>query len=210
MTFTFLLFATVVFNLFLIVDPVAAVPVFLYITKENTTQERRRMVLKACIIAFLVLAFFALIGMPLLDYFKISTGAVRIAGGILLFGIGMEMLYGRVTRTETTEHEEKEAIEKPDVSVTPLAIPLLSGPGAIAATMLFSHPDNAGAVVVIAALVVVCLASFIILSLSEEMHRVLGQLGLKVIGRVMGLLLTFVAAQLFIDGLKAAGFIAGA
>jgi multiple antibiotic resistance protein len=209
MAFTPLLFATVAFNLFLIVDPVAAVPVFLYITKENTKGERRKMVLKACIVAFLVLAFFAVIGRSLLEYFKISTGAVRIAGGILLFGIGMEMLYGRVSRTETTEHEEKEAMEKQDISVTPLAIPLLSGPGAIAATMLFSHPDNAGALVVIAALLAVLLISWVILSLSEEMHRVLGQIGLKVIGRVMGLLLTFVAAQLFIDGLKAVGLIAG-
>jgi multiple antibiotic resistance protein len=204
---TLALLVSMVFQLFLIIDPIAALPVFITITKDNTRKQRRHMVQKAVVVALLVLVFFALIGNVLLSYFHISSAAVKIAGGILLFGIGIEMLYGRVTRTETTEHEEKEAIEKPDVSITPLAIPLLAGPGAITLVMLYSHIDNGGRLLTIAALIIVMVASFIVLRASEHLVKVLGNIGIKVIGRVMGLLLTFVSAQLVLDGLRAAGAI---
>lgn len=201
------LYATVLFQLFLIIDPVAAIPIFLAITKDNTHKERKAMVFRATVVAFLVLAFFAIIGRQMLTYFNISMSAVQIAGGILLFTIGIEMLFGRVTRTETSEHEEKVAAEKEDVSITPLAIPLLAGPGAITATMLYSHQNMAGPFVVIVALFLITMISCIILNLSEKLHQYVGPIGLKVIGRVMGLLLTFVAVQLFLNGLKATGIL---
>ena len=142
-----LAFATIVFNLFLIIDPIGCLPIFIAITKDNTKKERRAMIRRAVIIAFLVLVFFAIVGHPLLSYFAIGTPAMRIAGGILLFIIGIEMLYGRVSRTETTEKEEEEAVEKEDVSITPLAIPFLAGPGAITAVVLFSGTGTATAAV---------------------------------------------------------------
>ncbi len=203
------LYATVLFNLFLIIDPVAAIPLFLAITRDNTKTERHAMVFRACVVAFFVLAFFAAIGRTLLNYFGISISAVQIAGGVLLFTIGIEMLFGRVTRTETSEHEEKVAAEKEDVSITPLAIPLLAGPGAITAVMLFSHPDSAGPFVVIVALLFVLAISWAMLRFSETFQKVIGPIGLKVIGRVMGLLLTFVSAQLILNGLAAVGVIHG-
>jgi multiple antibiotic resistance protein len=205
------LFASMVVNLFLIVDPIGLMPLFAAITRRNSTSERRRMIRRAIVIAFVVLAFFAVIGKYVLDYFDVSIAAVRIAGGILLFAIGLEMLYGRISRTETTEPEEAEAAEKADVSVTPLAIPFLAGPGGIAAVVLFSGTaeGGAGALMVIGALVIVMLASWLLLSLTETMLRVLGQIGVKVIARVMGLLLLFVATQFVVDGIRATGVLAG-
>jgi len=205
----FLLFATVFFNLFIIIDPIAAIPLFLTITKENKPVERHAMVFRACVIAFLVLAFFAIIGGKLLDYFEIKIQAVQIAGGILLFIIGLEMLFGRVSRTETSEHEEKVAMEKDDVSITPLAIPLLAGPGAITAVMLFTHQYGgaSGATIVVTALFVVLLLSWVMLRYSEWFQHVIGPIGMKVIGRVMGLILTFVAAQHALNGLQNAGLL---
>ncbi len=200
-------FAVILFNLFLIVDPVGCLPLFIVITKDNTKKERHKMILKAVIVAFLVLAFFALVGYHLLSYFGISRPAMQIAGGILLFVIGFEMLYGHVSKTESTEPEEKEAIEKQDISITPLAIPLLAGPGAITAVVLYSGIENSfiGSVTVVAAIAAVLIISWIILMLSDVTLKVMGQIGVKVVARVMGLLLIFMASQSVINGLTALG-----
>jgi multiple antibiotic resistance protein len=205
------LFAGMVVNLFLIVDPIGLMPLFAAITRSDTVARRRRMIRRAILIAFLVLAFFAVVGKYVLGYFSVSIAAVRIAGGILLFAIGLEMLYGRVSRTETTEPEEAEAAEKEDVSVTPLAIPLLAGPGSIAAVVLFSGTFEGigGALMVIGALAIVMLLSWLLLSLTEEMLRIFGQIGIRVIARVMGLLLLFVATQFVVDGIRATGVLVG-
>lgn len=200
-------FATIVFNLFLIVDPVGCIPLFAAITKDDTPRDRRRMVRRAIVVAFAVLALFAVAGGFLLRHFGIGTPAVRIAGGFLLFGIGIEMLYGRVSRTETTEKEEEEAAVKSDVSVTPLAIPLLAGPGSIAGVILFSgtHQGPGGPLLLLAAIALVMLLAWAVLSLTEGLIRIFGQIGIRVIARVMGLLLLFLATQFVLDGLKAAG-----
>jgi multiple antibiotic resistance protein len=127
-----------VIQLFIIVDPLAGIPIFLAITPGKTKLERRAMARRSCIVAFLVIVFFLVAGASILDYFGIKTSAVRICGGILLFIISLELLYGRATGTETSSREEQLAEEKEDVSVTPLAIPLLAGPGAIATTLAFA------------------------------------------------------------------------
>ena len=131
--------------------------------------------------------------------------AVRIAGGILLFLIGIEMLYGRVTQTSTSAGEEEEAQEKDDVSVTPLAIPLLAGPGSIAAVILLS--GDAGrlrdVVPVLAAIALVLGTTWLLLSTMETLLRILGRIGVRVVARVMGLLLLFLSVQQVIDGLRA-------
>lgn len=204
-------FASMVVNLFLIVDPIGCIPLFAAITRSDTPARRRAMILRASIIAFLVLAFFALAGRFVLEHFGIGIPAVRIAGGILMFMIGMEMLFGRVSRTETTEPEEKEAAVKEDVSVTPLAIPLLAGPGAIAAIVLFSGTVQGieGSLYLTAAIAIVMAASWLLLATTDSILRVLGQIGIKVVARVMGLLLLFVATQFVIDGLLALGILAG-
>ena len=201
-------FVTIVFNLFLIVDPVGCIPLFAAITSEDSPRVRRRMVRRAMVIAFAVLSFFAVAGGFVLHRFGIEPPAVRIAGGFLLFGIGLEMLYGRVSRTETTEKEEQEASVKSDVSITPLAIPLLAGPGSIAGVILFAGTleGPAGALFLLAAIAMTMVISWAILSLTETLFRLFGQIGIRVIARVMGLLLLFLATQFVLDGLRDAGF----
>ncbi len=203
------LFLAITVNLFLIVDPVGCMPLFAAITRKNPPAVRHKMVRRAVIIAFLVLAFFAIVGKSVLGYFGVGIAAVRIAGGILLFGIGMEMLYGRISRTETTEPEEAEAAGKSDVSITPLAIPLLAGPGSIAGVVLFAGTvqGTLGIALLLIATAFVMLLSWIVLSTTDALIRIFGQIGIKVIARVMGLLLLFVATQFVLDGLKSAGIL---
>jgi multiple antibiotic resistance protein len=192
-------------SLFVIVDPVGCLPVFATITGRKSRAQRRATVRRAVTIAFCVLVLFALAGHWMLGYLGIGMPAVRIAGGILLFLIGIEMLYGRVTQTSTSAGEEEEAQEKDDVSVTPLAIPLLAGPGSIAAVILLS--GDAGrvrdVVPVLVAIALVLGTTWLLLSTMETLLRILGRIGVRVVARVMGLLLLFLSVQQVIDGLRA-------
>lgn len=203
-------FLTMTINLFLIIDPIGCMPIVATITQGDPPKQRRRMVVRAVVVAFLLLVFFALVGQALLDYLGVGIPAVRIAGGILLFIIGIEMLYGRVSRTETTEREEKEAAGKGDISITPLAIPFLAGPGSIAAVVLFSGMAEgiSGMLLLIGALAVVMFVSLILLGWTDRLVTLLGEIGIRVVARVMGLILLFVAVQFVIDGVRAAGFLA--
>lgn len=192
-------------SLFVIVDPVGCLPVFAAITRRKTREQRRATIRRAVTIAFCVLVFFALLGHWMLASLGIGMPAVRIAGGVLLFLIGIEMLYGRITQTTTSAGDEEEASEKEDVSITPLAIPFLAGPGSIAAVILLS--GNAGAprevVPVVAAVALVMAATWLLLRTTDTLLAVLGRIGVRVVARVMGLLLLFLSVQQVIDGLQA-------
>lgn len=204
-------FANLALSLFVIVDPVGCLPVFAAITRKKTRQQRRATIRRAVTIAFAVLVVFALAGHWMLAYLGIGMPAVRIAGGILLFLIGIEMLYGRVTQTTTSAPEEEEAVEKDDVSITPLAIPFLAGPGSIAAVILLS--GDAGnmrdVLPVLGAVALVLGATWLLLAATDTLLRVLGRIGVRVVARVMGLLLLFLSVQQVIDGLQALRIIEG-
>jgi len=191
-------------QLFIIVDPVAGVPVFLAITPDNSPAERSAMARRGCLAAFFVVAFFILIGRWLLAYFGIQTASVRICGGILLFVIALEMLYGRPTGTGTSRREERLAEAKDDVSIAPLAVPLLAGPGAIATALIFA--DRAAAPLDWLALLVAAAAVFgvtlLILQRADDLAGWLGSLGTAVLTRIMGLLLAFLAIQYVVDGIR--------
>jgi multiple antibiotic resistance protein len=203
-------FLSVLLGLFVTVDPVGSLPLIAVLTRRLSAEERRATVRRAVWIAFLLLVAFAVAGSAVLGRLGIGLPAVQIAGGVLLFGIGLEMLYGRVTGTQTTAPEEQEAATKEDISVTPLAIPMLAGPGSIAAVLLLTPAGSGwrGQAVVLAALALVFGASWLILAFSEVVLRGLGGIGLRVVTRVMGLLLLFLSAQRVIDGLTALGLIA--
>lgn len=194
-----------VFQLFIIVDPIAGIPIFLAITPNKTRLERRAVARRGCIIAFFLIVFFLVAGPLILDNFGIRTPSIRICGGILLFLISIELLYGRTTGTETSSREKQLAEGKEDVSVTPLAIPLLAGPGAIATTLVFAgqaHDTLSFAALTIGAAIVFILV-YLILHWAENLERIIGVLGMKVIARIMGLLLAFIAVQYVIDGIRA-------
>lgn len=202
---TFGLALTFTIQLFIIVDPVAAVPLFFAITPRDTAEERRRMARRGCFVAFLVVAFFLLAGPPTLGYFGIGTPAVRICGGILLFVIALEMLYGRFTGTGTSPTEERLAGEKEDISITPLAIPLLAGPGAITTALIFA--GRAEGPLDYATLLLGCALVFGVTDLffrrGDIILRLLGNLGMTIVTRIMGLVLAFLAVQYVLDGLGA-------
>ena len=198
------LFLSFFVQLFIIVDPLLALPVFLAITPNRTLQERKAMALRGSLVAYGVIAFFLICGKFLLGYLGIGTPAVRICGGALLFLIGLEMLYGRQSRTETSIREERLAEEKEDISVTPLAIPLLTGPGAIATALLFADrvESVAGMGLLLGSSFLVFVLTYVILWKGKGIADLVGQLGMTVVVRVLGLLVAFIGVQYVIDGVK--------
>ncbi|HBT82546.1 MAG TPA: hypothetical protein DEB35_03645 [Desulfuromonas sp.] len=204
----FELFGSFLLQLLVVVDPVAGVPLFIAITPQAGSDERRVMALRGCLAAFVIITFFLFCGPPLLAWFGISTAAVRICGGVLLFAIALEMLYGRPTRTGTSKREAQLAGAKDDISITPLAFPLLAGPGAIANTLLFApRVTSVGtALVLLTAAALVFLGTLLLLWRSEVLLRLVGALGATIVTRLMGLVLAFLAVQYAIDGVRSAFF----
>lgn len=192
--------------MFIIVDPLAGLPVFLAITPNNSPAERRRLARRGCLVAFGVVLFFLFAGPVLIGYFGITTQAVRICGGILLFVIGLEMIYGRVSGSETSPRERRLAAAKEDISITPLAIPLLAGPGAIATVLIFAGKAQGGAdyLALLLGSAAVFSLSYLFLRQADRLMQWIGILGATILTRIMGLVLAFLAVQYVIDGLRAA------
>lgn len=198
---------SVFFTLFFVVDPLGLIPVFLAYLSGFDTRRRNRLVVKAVIIALAISIFFILFGNILLKFLGISSAAFLIAGGILLFLIAIDMLFARPTRTKVSEGAAV-ADEYGDVSVFPLAIPMLCGPGNVAALLMFSSQvqgDVGGLALLIAITTVVFLLAMVIMFLSVNLQRLLGETGLSVIQRLMGLILSALAVQFIINGLKQIG-----
>ncbi|HEY3818418.1 MAG TPA: MarC family protein [Polyangiaceae bacterium] len=193
-------------SVFSIVDPFAAVPVFLALAGAQEPTALKRTALRASATCFVVLSVFALAGNFIFTFFGITLPAFKIAGGILLFGVGLEMMRAKRSDTRTTNEEERDAESKEDVGLIPLGLPLLSGPGAIATVMVLvgkakNLPERVTLFAVIAA---VSLIAFLVLRSASLVSRVLGKTGMNVIGRVMGLILAAVAMQFVLDGLHEA------
>lgn len=193
-------------TLFIIIDPIANVPFFISLLEAFDAENRGSMVKRAIVIAAIVLIIFTLLGNYAFDYLGIELYSFKIAGGILLFIIAIEMLFGRRTRTESTVEEEDEARKRDDIAATPMAIPLLTGPGAITTgIVLFSTakgPEEE--IILLLNILLVFLISYIILAKSNKVYETLGQTGTKVIVRVMGLLLSAIAVQFVITGISEA------
>ncbi len=195
-------------TLLAMVDPVGTVPVFLGLTTATTPGERRRIAQRAVVVACVVIVLFAVAGQPLLRALRISIPAFQIAGGVLLFLIAVDMLFARRSGVRETPEEAADARGRQDVSVFPLAIPMLSGPGTITATVLLMSraAGDAGQIAMVAAAIVVTMATTLVVLLSAEaVRRALGVTGIHVLTRVMGILLSALAVQMILDGLRAAG-----
>lgn len=191
-------------SLFSIVDPFAAVPIFLALTGDQERRAQHGTALRASFTTFVVLTAFALAGTYIFLFFGITVPAFKIAGGILLFGVALDMLRARPSTTRTTSEERSEAATKEDVGIIPLGLPLLSGPGAIATVMVLAGKaqgmsQRAG---IHAAILAVSLTTFLVLRSATFMTRVLGRTGINVIGRIMGLILAAVAIQFVLDGVR--------
>lgn len=200
------LFISAFVTLFVVIDPPGCAPIFAGLTSAAPPVEVRRMAIRACIIAALILVVFALFGEKLLGALHIELNSFRIAGGIMLFLIAIDMVFEKRTeRREKRAEEVKAASEVEDVSVFPLAIPMIAGPGSIATTMLLmSRAQGTEATLVIlaalAAVMVLCLLA--LLAAGPIMRRV-GAKAEAVVTRLLGVLLGALAAQYVIDGLRA-------
>jgi multiple antibiotic resistance protein len=189
---------------FFVVDPIGVVPLFLAMTAGDSQEKMRRTAMRACLVACGMMLFFALFGGVIFKVFGVSLGAFRVAGGILLLITALDMLRARPSETRTTPTEEQEGVVKEDVAIVPLAIPLLSGPGAIATAMVLMAKGDTltSAIPVLAAIILTFVASYFILRASGMIQRVLRQSGVAIVERVMGLILAAIAVQFIADGGK--------
>jgi len=193
-------------TLFVVVDPVGLVPTFLAVTEDLPRSSRRSVAVRASIIAGAVLIGTALIGDWLLRTLSISLPAFRIAGGLLLFSIASEMVFGVRLRREGQEAEQAVEEHVRNIAAFPLAIPLLAGPGAITATVLLAGRAN-GNLVLIAVLIgvvaLVAAACFVAFLFAERIGRAIGLTGNIVLSRLLGVLLAALAVQYVVDGVRA-------
>ncbi|HDZ35750.1 MAG TPA: neutral amino acid NAAT transporter SnatA [Thermococcus sp.] len=197
-------------GLFAITNPVGAVPVFLSVTHDLSRSQRREIAKKTAITVVVTLITFALIGQWIFKFFGSSTDAFAIAGGILLFRMAMEMLSGKLSTIkisqEETEEFSEEVVTLEEVAIIPLAIPLISGPGAITTVMLYTAKSTSlpEKVTVIASIVAIGLTVLLVLCSANRIKAKLGRVGIKVMTRMMGLILTSMAVQMIINGIKGA------
>lgn len=200
-------FITAFVTLFVIIDPIGLFPIFVSLTQGVPQRERRKIAIRACVTAFVILSVFAFLGEAVLGGIGISMPAFRIAGGILLFLTALDMLFERRTKRREDQAEEAEE-DYPDPSIFPLAIPLLSGPGAITSVILLAGQDT-GIQTTLSVLAVAALVLAIVFTLfltASALERLLGRTGITVITRLLGMLLAALAVQFILDGLKNFGF----
>ena len=197
-------FGSVFISLFLVVDVVTNLPIYLSLTQKYSVKERKGVAKKALWVALGIQLLFVIFGNYIFAYLNIQFYSFSITGGILLSIVAMEMLFGRKTRTEYQETEQDE--EKEDITVVPLAIPLHTGPASIVTGMiLFGKAETWGLKsVFVIATICVYLVSMLILLKSDFIFRVFKPLGMKVITRVMGLILLTLAVQFVVNGIKEA------
>ena len=190
-------------TLLFVIDPVGLVPVFLSLAGSRPEANQRRIARKAVLVSGGLVAAFALAGAWLLRHLAISMDAFRVAGGILLFLIAVDMVLAQHERE--TEEEAKEARSRQDISVFPLAIPMISGPGTLASVMILAAEARGvdyGLALVLSTAAVVLLMAFLALRLASPIGRLLGQTGVNVVTRVLGVLLAALAVQYVADGVK--------
>jgi len=196
--FSFVAFSSI----FFLVDPFAAIPSFLVMTDRADPKARRRMAARASWTCFIVLTLFALAGSFIFKLFGITLAAFEIAGGLILLLIGLEMLQARRS-TQESASETAEGANKEDVGITPLGIPLLAGPGAISTVMVLmgASPTWRHAIPIFVAIAVTALASYLILASADRVRKRLGETGIRIMMRLMGLMLAAIAVQFVINGL---------
>lgn len=190
-------------TLLVVMDPVGLVPVFLALAGPRPREEQRRIALKAVCVAGGLLAVFGAFGAWLLERLNISMDAFRVAGGILLFLIAVDMVLAQHERE--TEEEAQEARSRRDVSVFPLAIPMIAGPGTLASVMILAAESRRyplGLPLVLGMAAIVLAMGYVALRLAAPLGRLLGQTGVNVVTRVLGVLLAALAVQYVADGAR--------
>ena len=197
-------------SIFFLVDPFAAIGTFMAITADADAQERKRTARRGAFTCLIVLTSFALVGKLIFRMFGITLPAFEIAGGLILLLIGIDMLEAKRSPTQESGHETAEAAQKDDAGIVPLGIPMLSGPGAISSVMVLV--GQATRVwewfAILCSIAITAWASYGVLAGADRVRRVLGDTGIRILVRIMGLLLVALAVQFFVNGLTDLGVIA--
>ncbi len=198
--FTFCLLCFTSF--FTLINPLGAMPVFMTMTMELDEKERRKVARKASLVSFLIIMLFAISGDLLFRFFGISINSLRIVGGIIFLIMGMDMLQARLVKTKVKESEVKSYVN--DISITPLSIPMLCGPGAItnAIVMWNRATDWEMKSIMVVAVAFVIMLVYCILRSSSRIIKILGETGNNVMMRLMGLIVMVIAVEFFFSGLK--------
>lgn len=188
-----------------IMGPFTVIPVFISMTEGMSQIQRRRTARKAMFVSASILIVSTLVGEALFDVLGISLSSFRIAGGILILIMGINMLHAKRSGTRATQEELNEAMEKNDVSVFPLGTPLIAGPGAISTVILLSTGNHKGLFVLLMIITAVIISSLIIyylLRYSNLIYKVMGHTGMNIMMRLMGLILSAMAVEFIIDGVR--------
>ena len=188
-------------SFFTLINPLGTMPIFMTMTSELTVKERNRTARKAVIIAFFTILFFAFTGQIFFGFFNISVNSFRIVGGVIFFLMGMDMLNARLAKMKVPDENVKTYVD--DISVTPLAIPMICGPGAITNAIVLMEDASTydKKAVLIGMIFLIMVITFIILFSASKLIRILGDTGNKVLMRLMGLIVMVIAVEFFFSGL---------
>ena len=199
------LFGSALVTFLVIIDPPGCAPIFASLTRGTPLSHRRAMAIRSSLIAWAILMFFALLGRPMLQALGISLASFRVAGGVMLFMIALDMVFERRTQRRESRAQSIEGTpEAEDISVFPMAIPMIAGPGSIASAMLWVSraDDSLEVVIVLAAISVVIVLTMLALLASGPIMKLIGPRMEAMITRILGVILAALAAQFIIDGIK--------
>ena len=191
-------------SIFFIVDPFAVIPSFLAMTVRDSPAQRRVLARRGAWTCAITLTLFALGGSMIFTIFGITIGAFKIAGGVLMGLNALDMVQARRSQQRETAVETAEGIQKDDIGILPLGVPMLAGPGAISTVMVLALGAKtlAATVAVYVSIVVTSLLTYFVLSAASLVERRLGQTGMRILTRLMGLVLLAIAVQFILDGIK--------
>ncbi|AOI69274.1 hypothetical protein WI73_22920 [Burkholderia ubonensis] len=192
-------------SLLALINPVGAVPFFLSLTAQQTDDERRHTIRIASVSVFCVITVTTLLGQQIIDFFGISVGSLEVGGGIIMLLMAISMLNAQAGNTRSTPEERHEAEQKDNIAVVPLAIPLLTGPGSISTVIIYAANsrhwyDRVGLVAIGAILACLC---FVAMRLAEPIANWIGRTGINIATRLMGLMLSALAVEFIVNGLRA-------
>lgn len=190
-------------SVFALMNPLAAVPIYMSLTSDMEPEMRRRIPFKTASAAFLILLIAFIAGETILSIFSVTLPALRIAGGLVILSMGWSMLQAKTSRAKQTRAEAQEAVTRDSIAIIPLAIPLTAGPGAISLMVVASTYGNPieGQIAIIIAILFVCSLLWLFLRTAGSIAKMLGQTGMNIVTRLMGLLMLAVAIEFITSGL---------
>ena len=200
-------FSTILMAFFAIMNPIANTPLFVALTNDVDSGMKRKIAIRSIALAFVIITIFAIAGRTIFDLFGITLPAFRIAGGALIALVGYHMLQGEQSSVHHPSEEDKEKSQDSalDIAITPLALPVLAGPGTIATAMNFAADSTMPEVIrVVGALAVICVLTLISFLMGGRITNFLGQNAIKVITRLMGLILAVIGVQMLVVGINSA------